>query len=391
MDEEGFIFTTDATLALVVMIVFTGAVVTYGLLPVYQGQDHQHLEALADSALETMEQSGALREAAVEYSNNNITGAEATLRSSLDVVIPDNVGYKLTMSNNAPVTDNNGVLTSTDVVTKVKVISGPQEGWMGRAYYKQDEVQFQDINSTSVTTLWNFHNYLKNFGPWSDANYGLDRYQYWGGTNNNPQSIRAINFSAPGPVSSAKFLLGSSAGNNFVPAFNADVVIDGNNFYIKNNSFTYLYTSSGQGPIYNYMKILNSSVLSNGLNNFYVQFNATKNQNMPWFSIIANYTTVISVPKGIANSTIAFPDIAGVGRPGPGNTGVLYNLDTGAISATAGRSLSWTDDFQSAASFTSVDTSRPFEFTDIPNGGNGLGSAVATVQDINIPAGNRLI
>jgi len=87
MDEEGFIFTTDATLALVVMIVFTASVVTYGLLPVYQGENHQHLEALADSALETMEQDGTLREAAVEYSSGNTSGAQSTLQSDLNVVI----------------------------------------------------------------------------------------------------------------------------------------------------------------------------------------------------------------------------------------------------------------------------------------------------------------
>ena len=56
MDDKGFIFTADATLALVVVIVFTASIVVYGLLPVYQGQDHQHLQALADSALATMEE-----------------------------------------------------------------------------------------------------------------------------------------------------------------------------------------------------------------------------------------------------------------------------------------------------------------------------------------------
>ena len=55
MDEQGFIFTTDATLALVVMIVFTASIVTYGLLPVYQGENHQHLEGIADSALDAMD------------------------------------------------------------------------------------------------------------------------------------------------------------------------------------------------------------------------------------------------------------------------------------------------------------------------------------------------
>ena len=37
---------------------------------------------------------------------------------------------------------------------------------------------------------------------------------------------------------------------------------------------------------------------------------------MPWFTIIANYSTTITVPLGIANSTIPFQDIAGIGRPG---------------------------------------------------------------------------
>jgi hypothetical protein len=382
MDEQGFIFTTDATLALVVMIVFTASIVTYGLLPVYQGQNHQHLEALADSALETMEQDGTLREAAVEYSNGNTTGAESTLRSDLSVVIPDNVGYKLTMSTNNPVSNSNGVLTSNDVATKVKVISGPKEGWMGRAYYKQDEVQFQDINSTSVTTLWNFHNYLKNFGPWSG---GLNTYKYWGGTNANPQASIPINFSMPGPPNSAQFLLGSAAGSGQIPAYSADVVLNNvNHNYILNTSFLYIYNSAGVGPIYNYQKNISSAILNNGLNNFYVQYNATANQNMPWFTIIANYTTVISVPKGIANDTIPFPDIAGIGRPGPGNTGILYNLDTGSTTATAGRTVTWAS-LQNNFAF---DTTTPFELTGMPN--IATGSAIASTQDVYLPPGNRL-
>lgn len=378
MDEKGFIFTTDAVLALVVVIVLTASVVTYGVLPVYQGQNHQHLEALADSALETMDQSGALREAAVEYANNNTTGAESTLRSSLDVVIPDNVGYRLTMSTQAPVQDSNGVITSNDVATKIKVISGPQEGWMGRAYYKQDEVQFQDINSTSVTTLWNFHNYLKNFGPWSS---GLNTNKYWGATSNGASSI-PINFSMPGPPQNTKFLWGSAAGSGAVPAYAGDVIFNGaNHNYVLNTSFLYLYTSSGVGPVYNYQKNITNGVLSQGLNNFYVQFNATSNQNMPWFTILANYTTVISVPKGIANDTIPFNDIAGIGNP---SGGVLYNLDTGTRSNVPGRSISWA----SLQNNFAYDLSTPFELTSIPS--VGTGSAVATSQDIYLPPGNRL-
>jgi hypothetical protein len=380
MDEKGFIFTTDAVLALVVVIVLTASIVTYGLLPIFQGEDHQHLEALADSTLETMEQSGTLREAAVEYANNNTTGAQNTLTTSLNLLIPDNVGYRLTMDPYGSVSDNNGILTSNDVATKVKVISGPQEGWMGRAYYKQDEVQFQDITGTSVTTVWNFHNYLKNFGPWSG---GLNTYKYWGGTNANPQNPSAITFTIPGPINSAKFLVGTAAGSGQTKAFGANVVINGNNNYILNSSFIPLYTSSGQGLIFNYPQTINTASLVNGINNFYILYNATSNQNMPWFSLIANYTTTLSVPKGIANDTIAFPDIAGVGRPGPGNTGILYNLDSGTVTATTGKSFNW-NTIQS----TDFDTSTPFELTNLPN--IGLGSAVASTQDVYLPPGNRL-
>ena len=108
------------------------------------------------------------------------------------------LGYKLTMSYHPPASNNNGVLTSNDVATKVKVISGPQEGWMGRAYYKQEAVQFRTINSTAVTTLWNFHNYLKNFKPWHTNS--LDSDKFWGGTNVDNNVAVPINFSAPGPV-----------------------------------------------------------------------------------------------------------------------------------------------------------------------------------------------
>ncbi len=380
MDEKGFLFTTDAVLALVVVIVLTASVVTYGLLPIYQGQNHQHLESLASSALDTMEQDGSLRYAAVQYANNDPIGAQTTLTNELNMLIPDSVGYKITLDPYGSVSDNNGILTSNDVVTKVKVISGPQEGWMGRAYYKQDEVEFQDITGTSVTTVWNFHNYLKNFSPWSG---GLNTYKYWGGTSGNPQRAVEINFTIPGQVNSASFLIGSAAGSSQTKSYAANVVINGINNYILNSSFTPLYTSSGQGLILNYPKNLSSSGLIEGQNNFYVLFNATSNMNMPWFSIIANYTTTLNVPKGIANDTIGFPDIAGVGRPGPGNTVINYNLNTGTISNSAGKSFNW-NTIQSA----DFDTSTPFELTNIPS--VGTGSAVASVQDIYLPAGNRL-
>lgn len=379
MDEKGFLFTTDAVLALVVVIVLTASIVTYGLLPIYQGQNHQHLESLADSALETMEQDGTLRYAAVQYANNNPTGAQQTLQNELNMLIPNNVGYKITIDPYGSVSNNNGVLTSTDVATKVKVISAPSEGWMGRAYYKQDEVEFQDISGTQVTTVWNFHNYLKNFSPWSG---GLNTYRYWGGTSRTTQTSVPINFTIPGPVNSAKFLLGSAAGSGNTKSFAADVLINGYHNYILNSSFTPLYTSSGQGLILNYPKDINTAtLLGDANNNFYVNFNATSSMNMPWFSLIANYTTTISAPKGIANDTIPFTDIAGVGQP-QGSTSIIYNLNTGSTTNTAGKTV----DYNSLGSTATPTT--PFALQNIPS--VGWGSAVATEQTINLPAGNRL-
>ncbi len=384
MDEKGFIFTTDAILALVVMIVFTASVVTYGLLPVYQGENHQHLEAIADSALETMDQSGALREAAVEYANNNTTGAIATLNASLQTVLPNDVGYSLTMANYPAVSANNGILTSNDVVTQVKVISGPQEGWMGRAYYKQDQVLFQTINSTSVTDLWNFHNYLTNFSPWSG---GLNTYPYWGGTDptgHTPQTSVPIKFYVPGTLNSAVFLIGAAAGNGQTQLFDPDVVINGAYHYtIPGTSFTYTYTSTSVGPVSNYQQNLNTSNLVQGLNSFYVNFeNASSSMNLPWFNIIANYTNQISVPVGIANQTIPFTNIAGIGQPG---YGILYNFDNGGtVSQVPTRTETWAD-LQTNFNY---DLSTPFVCTGLPV--VGTGSTVGSEQDIVIPPGSRL-
>ena len=386
MDEQGFIFTTDAILALVVMIVFTASVVTYGLLPVYQGENHQHLEAIADSALETMDQSGALREAAVEYANNNSSGAIATLNASLQTVIPNDVGYSLTLGNYGNVSSNNGVLTANDVVTKVKVISGPQEGWMGRAYYKQDQVVFQTINSTSVTTLWNFHNYLSNFDPWSG---NLQNYPYWGGTDPTgrtppPQTSIPITFYVPGTPNSAVFLIGAAAGSGQTKLFDPDVVINNiNHNNILNTSFIFTYNSASQGPISNYQQNLSASILNTGVNNFYVQFkNATSTNNLPWFNIIANYTTQISVPEGVANMTIPFTNIAGIGNP---TNDVIYNFDNGGTVTTApSRTETWAD-LQTNFNY---DLSTPFVLTGLPV--IGTGSAVASEQDIVIPPGSRL-
>lgn len=403
MDNKGFIFTGDATLALVVVIVLTASIVVYAGLPIFQGQSHEHLEAMADSVLETMEQSGQLRDAAVVYSGNNADAKndmDSELNDNLTQMLPSYVGYKLTICNRNITRDNSSI--RRDVATKVKVISGPQEGWVARAYYKQEEVKFIDQNQTQVTTVWNFHNWLQNFDPWHG---GLNNYRYWAGG----RSAGTISFSVPsnGTMNGAKFLLGSSTnfwhdgywsqdeyGNwvwhdGYLSPYGANFVLNGNtvNHNIASGDFKDLqYASPNTGEMFNYLGNINGSELNSGSNNFYINFNDIhSSQYMPWFSIIANYTTSIKVPKDVLTNTTNFQDIGGVGNP---NQGIFYDLNTGQINDITGRSISW-GDLQSQ----DYDINTPFELTGLPAGSTGtstVGSAVATTCDVYLPSNTRL-
>ncbi len=67
MDDRGFIFTADASLALIVILIVSASITAYIMAPYSMGQDHQHLQALASDTLETMEKDGTLTLAAVKY------------------------------------------------------------------------------------------------------------------------------------------------------------------------------------------------------------------------------------------------------------------------------------------------------------------------------------
>ncbi|AEG18072.1 hypothetical protein [Methanobacterium paludis] len=403
MDDKGFIFTADATLALVVVIVITASIVTYVGLPIFQGEDHQHLEALADSVLESMDQSGTLARDAALCSSNNTTlqdEGRSDLIENLNLVIPQGIGYKLTVGNSViSSTDSDASVnhtspaTSSDVATKVKVISGAQIGWVGRAYYKQEEVNFVDQNQTQVTTLWNFHNWLQNFNPWSN---GLDNDPYWAGG----QSPGSISFNIPtnGTINGAKFLLGSSGGyynqswwqSWWVDhAYNANFVLNGNSHSFSGDDFTDLqYSSPNTGEMYNYLGNISGSELNSGLNNFYVNFIAQSSrseQYMPWFSVIGNYSTSIKVPQGVLTNTFNFTDIAGVGNP---SKCLQYDLTTGSIITTPTKSISW-NDLKQTTQNPEIDTSTPFQLTNIPSG-TSQGSAVASTCDVYLPDNTRL-
>ncbi len=397
MDDRGFIFTVDAALGLIIFMVFVMSFLSYYMLPFYLGQDHQHLEMIADDALDVMFQDGTLYAAAVKYAAGDTEEAEELLRNSLNVLIPQDTAYKLTLGTNTPVSDDRGLLYSKDTTTRVRVISGPREGWIGRAWYKIEEVEYEDQVNNATTTLWNFHNWLTNFNPW---NGGLRSNPYWGG-GSSPQSI---SFSIPSgaTINGGKFLLGSCNRNNG-SSYSANVVVNGFS-HMNTTPFTYLNNRPSTNPperMYNYQGTISPIELNTGTNNFYVNFlnmNSSQTYDMPWFSLIGSYTTTIKVPKGVLSSTFPFNDAAGLAVPDPqdldGNGvaneyGRIYDLNTGSVSSfTTRRVMLWSDFVSNRNVLDNYDDGVPFVIDNIP--GIGDGSAVSVVQDVYIPEGSRI-
>ncbi|CEA14413.1 hypothetical protein [Methanobacterium formicicum] len=398
MDDKGFIFTADATLALVVVIVFTASLVVYALLPVYQGQDHQHLQALADSALATMEQDGTLRDAAVYYANNNSTAAQSLLTNSLNSILPSDVSYKMTMNGYTPEAINTrgrDYAVSTDVATGVRVISGPREGWLGRSFYNIKEVGLTRQDTNVTTTLWNFHNWLSNFDPWhnpdpwSNTNY-LPDYPYWG--SNGGSSYQNIAFSVPnsttGTVNWARFII-NSANKNYGNAYSAGVSINNHNYQVQQSQFQNLYSYSNY-RFYNYPTLINTNDLTPGTqNNLHVSYgNVDHYSDMAWFSLIANYTVSMVVPQGVVTKNFYFPDSAGAAYPYNGLTdrnrrvsGISYSFNGGSVPFTRvpNKIYSWAD-YKNNHNY-GLENSIPFVLRSPP--GNSAASAVAIQKDID--------
>ncbi len=417
MDDKGFIFTADATLALIVVIVITASIAVYAGLPVYQGEDHQHLEALAESAINTMDQDGSINNAVVQASFNNSTSnqtAQGILTSELNTIIPVGTGYKMTIGgegdNIVTVSNNNGVnpySVSKDVATSVKVVSGPQAGWIGRAWYKQENVSFIDQPTNVTTTLWNFHNYLTNFYPWS--------YGYSGGLYNNPYwgtSSSPINFAVPDDnatiINGGTFLVGS-VNRYSGPSYNATVTINGN-AHTNSAPFTFLTSRSSGGyntMFYNYQGNVSATELLKGLNSFYVNFlnmnyRYSDRYDMPWFSLIGNYTTTLPVPNGTITTKTYFDNVAGLANPNKdvnNNYGVQYYLSNGTVqplTAAAGyprKTLTWNDtttlnNIMTNHNFNGQDDGRPYDIVGGFPAGSGIShaSAITVKKTISIPA-----
>jgi hypothetical protein len=415
MDDKGFIFTLDASLALIVVIVLTATIVSYTLLPYYEGEDHQHLEAIASSALEVMEQDGTLNVAAVDAATGNTTGAQKVLHDRLESLIPGGIGFNITLKDNNVVSDQDsrGLVYSTDQVTKVKVISAPNEGWQGRSWYKVDNLTFVNQSLSATTTLWNFHNWLSNFAPWSGGSYSIGSYPYWGYYSS--KSAMNINFSAPsGTYTSAKFLVGSdsySSGNSYA----GNLTINGNKipFYtIKPGQTGYLGPKSNANTqfMYNYLGNISASYILDGdVNSFNVAFTnmSSHEYDMPWFSIIANYTTSILVPQGIYYNVSYFANAGGLAVQTATNlTGgnsknqyqLIYDPNSGTVSAgTYSRVITWANFYNKNAvdsQGNSYDNGVPFVITGANSANSGITSiltAVSTTANVYIPPGNTTL
>ena len=390
-DEGGFIFTTDAVLALVVVFIFTASIVTYFALPNYMGSDHQHLEALAADALDVMRQDGTLYSAAAMYSRNNTAGAENVIRSELRSLLPPGVGYEFKMGPYPTLRNDSGIVVSRDTASRAIVISGPEEGWLGRAWYKMEEVTLEDQEINSTTTVWNFHNWLTNF--WNS----LYSRPYWG-YQTAPQNIT---FSVPSSnIHWGRFLIGSCNRRNKA-SYGARVVINNVPHVVRNNSFTFLNLRPGttRELMYNYQGNITS--LLGGSNRFYVQFTnmttkGTRDYDLPWFSIIANYTNTIKVPRGIITRTYPFNDAAGLAVPsltrldnnGTMGYGRIYDLNTGTVTnLNTRRVIAWNSMVRKNHSYSD---GLPFVIDNV-NGGRADGCAVSVTRDIPIPAGSRIL
>lgn len=419
MDEKGFIFTADAALALVVAIVLIVTLVSYTMLPMYMGQDHQHLEALAESALQVMEQDGTLDLAsvtAVSNSSNATAESEEILRGSIDNLIPNGIGYRLTINPGTPVSverntsTNTNYLYSKDVVTRVKVISGPREGWWGRAWFKTEPVEFtsQEINLT--TTSWMFHNWLSNFSPWNSYWYWneythqweyrthLYENRYWG-SGANPGNIQ-FTIPSDATILESKFIQGTS--NNFGGNSMGIGLVVNNQPAITVNPNQFVFLNQRPDTVsrmYNYQGDIPVSSLNPGINNYYVNFRDMlfwgNTYDMPWFSILSTYTTSITVPVDVTTNKYSFQNTAGLAVPEPtelGNGtgyGRIYNLETGQVTNLEEdqRIVSWDDLRDCEHGF---DNGIPFVITRVDDRDEN-GSAVSVVQDIDLTSGDNIL
>lgn len=381
MDDKGFIFTADATLALVVVIVFTASIIVYAMLPIYQGQDHQHLEALADSILQTMTEDGTLYNASSNAAFGNTGAAQTELNNSLQTLVPSGIGYQMILKSNNTVVarDDRGILTATDMATRVKVISGPQTGWMGRAWYNIKDIPFKDQTINTTSTFWNFHNWYRYQDTGSFPNFGLGN------------SFVPVTFPVPDATINKVIILAGTTQTINNP-FNIKMTL---NSLVHNLNPSYAYTWDDYGTTsYMYSQrydVSGNSFTKGALNNIQLKFegyDTGRKPQMAWMSVIGNYQNVIKVPQYVnykGMETYRFPDTAGVvnGRNSP-QTITMYNLATGTSTTSThdpARVMNWQDYRNNPTALDAFDDGIPFVINNFKTDANGYAHTGGFMRD----------
>jgi len=119
--------------------------------------------------------------------------------------------------------------------------------------------------------------------------------------------------------------------------------------------------------------------------------------DMPWFSLIANYTTSMKVPQGIFNKTEDFPDVAGLavrigGAQNQANV-TTYDLNTGSVNnyVANNRIMSWSTFANNRNTLDSFSDGIPFVIVDPSPDSNVLyGSAISVTKNFTINENTRI-
>ncbi|RLG73054.1 MAG: hypothetical protein DRO11_00625 [Methanobacteriota archaeon] len=202
MDEKGFIFTMDAILAMVPLIIIVATVANLGATQtaqmVYiQQEDSQTAEAILSSLLAD----GILPLLAIDPKDPEVLEAVAsnldnTLGSKYNYVLALHTEYIteegepyfgepdfITARIDGELKDNDeeirNVLQNTkNLISASRHVTGTLKGrgWIARAYAKIEDFAYQELDWDVRTILWNFHNWYSNFQI-------DDRYRFNSGTN----------------------------------------------------------------------------------------------------------------------------------------------------------------------------------------------------------------
>ncbi len=418
----------DAVLALIPLFIILASVSSMADTATPAGFQLIASERLAQDTLLILDRNGSLRDVSIKYQTGIRRGdvalqneAMADLNESLNVTLPDYLRYEVdvvTPEGTFNLTKGNPSLAE-NIISISSTTVGPPEGWAGFAWYKVEEANFIDMNRTSVSTAWNFHNWLSNF--YTDyCTPGVG----WGDNGNT------ISFSIPANATlhNAYYMLG--AGSQNADPYDAGFYINegiANISAYPGDDYLYLYTRIGGMEMYNSrMGVpVNTSpalgVMAPGSNNmrldFYPPDCSSSNDDMPWFSLLANYTNPVPTPENMIVKTFTLPNVEGFAVDqtdgndfdfdGSDEYGLYMDIydENGNGSTTdyvyiegSAREINWYDGDAAWANAIATgigggaraDDGRSFAISQ--GGGDGLpggdgGSAISSVVNFTIPTG----